>query len=63
MKRITVAAWHLMMRFMSIFDRIPEEDCVTFSPIQQYMLESDAEWQVAFLEYCWQLDPAKHYHD
>jgi hypothetical protein len=31
--------------------------------MQKYMLESESEWQVAYLEYCWQLDAAKHYSD
>lgn len=49
------------LRFLALFDCIPKEDCITLSPIQQYMLDSEAEWQVAYLEYCWQLDASKHY--
>ena len=52
---------HLVMRFFALFDRVPAEDCIELSPAQRYMLDSEHEWQVAYLEYCWQLDPAKHY--
>ena len=29
----------------------------------QYMFDSELEWQVAYLEYCWLLDSACHYWD
>lgn len=29
----------------------------------RYMFDSDLEWQVAYLEYCWLLDSAYHYWD
>jgi hypothetical protein len=29
----------------------------------RYMFDSDIEWQIAYLEYCWLLDPARHYLD
>ncbi len=51
------------MRLLGLFDRIPAEDCIKLSPIQQYMLNSEAEWQIAYLEYCWQLDATRHYHE
>lgn len=54
--------WFICKRILALFDRIPAEDCITLSPMQQYMLHSEAEWQVAYLEYCWQLDATKHYH-
>ena len=54
---------HLFLRILGLFDRIPAEDYIKLDPIQQYMLESEAEWQVAYLEYCWHLDPSKHYID
>jgi len=57
------AVWHLFLRLLGMFDRIPAEDCVTLSPLQHYMLHSEAEWQIAYLEYCWQLDAARHYHE
>lgn len=28
-----------------------------------YMFDSDLEWQIAYLEYCWLLDAAFHYWD
>ena len=57
------AVWRLIKRILAWFDSIPAEDCATLDPMQQYMLDSEAEWQVAFLEYCWQLDASRHYHD
>lgn len=57
------ALWRLFKRILALFDRLPEEDCITLTPMQQYMLDSEAEWQVAYLEYCWQLDASKHYHE
>jgi hypothetical protein len=27
----------------------------------RYMFDSELEWQVAYLEYCWLLDSAYHY--
>ena len=57
------AVWRLAMRLLGLFDRIPAEDCIKLSPIQQYMLDSETEWQVAYLEYCWQLDATRHYHE
>jgi len=51
------------LRILGLFDRIPAEDCIIVDPMQKYMLESESEWQIAYLEYCWQLDPAKHYID
>ena len=57
------AVWRLIMRILAWFDRIPAEDCITLDPMQQYMLDSDAEWQIAYLEYCWQLDASRHYFD
>jgi len=57
------AIWHFFQRILALFDRIPAEDCIKLDPIQQYMLESETEWQVAYLEYCWQLDASKHYID
>jgi len=53
----------LFLRFMSIFDRIPEEDQIKFSDLQKSMLESDEGWEVTYLEYCWRLNPAKHFVD
>jgi len=29
----------------------------------RYMFDSELEWQVAYLEYCWLLDSAYHYWD
>jgi hypothetical protein len=63
MKRLGKVIWRLVLRFLALFDRLPAEDCITFTPMQQYMLDSEAEWQVAYLEYCWQLDATKHYHE
>lgn len=57
------ALWRLFKRFLALFDRIPAEDCIVLDPMQRYMMESESEWQVAYLEYCWQLDAAKHYHE
>ena len=57
------AVWRLAMRLLDLFDRIPAEDCIRLSPIQTYMLDSEAEWQIAYLEYCWQLDATRHYHE
>ena len=57
------AVWRLIKRILTWLYRIPAEDCITLDPMQQYMLESDAEWQIAFLEYCWQLDASRHYFD
>ena len=56
MKRLGKAIWRFILR-------IPAEDRITLDPMQQYMLDSDAEWQVAFLEYCWQLEASRHYFD
>lgn len=28
-----------------------------------YMFDSDLEWQIAYLEYCWLLDSAYHFWD
>jgi hypothetical protein len=56
------ALWCLSKRILALFDRIPAEDCITFTSMQQYMLDSEAEWQIAYLEYCWQLDASKHYY-
>jgi len=61
MRQLLESLIKLSLRFLALFDRLPEEDCITLSPMQRYMLDSEAEWQVAYLEYCWQLDPAKHY--
>jgi hypothetical protein len=62
-----LAAWrllrHFVLRTLAVFDRIPKEDCIVLSPMQRYMLDSEAEWQVAYLEYCWQLDPSRHYRE
>jgi hypothetical protein len=55
--------WRLFKRVLAWFDRIPAEDCITLSPMQQYMLHSESEWQVAYLEYCLQLDPSRHYYE
>jgi hypothetical protein len=55
--------WRFILRVLAWFDRVPAEDCITLDPMQQYMLDSDAEWQVTFLEYCWQLDASRHYLD
>ncbi len=63
MKRLGKVIWQLMLRFLALFDRLPAEDCIMFSPIQQYMLDSESEWQVAYLEYCWQLDASRHYQE
>ena len=63
MKRLGKVIWQLMLRFLALFDRLPAEDCITFSPMQQYMLDSESEWQVAYLEYCWQLDASRHYQE
>jgi hypothetical protein len=57
------AVWRLIKRILAWFDRIPAEDCITLDPMQQYMLNSEAKWQVAYLEYCWQLDASRHYFD
>lgn len=57
------AIWRLFKRIIAWFDRIPAEDCYYPDPMQKYMMESEAEWQIAYLEYCWQLDAARHYHD
>jgi len=57
------ALWRLFKRILALFDHLPAEECITFSPMQEYMLNSEAEWQVAYLEYCWQLDASKHYHE
>jgi hypothetical protein len=29
----------------------------------RYMFDSELEWQIAYLEYCWLLDSARHYHN
>ena len=58
-----LAIWHFFLRILGSFDRIPAEDCIKADPMQQYMMDSEAEWQVAYLEYCLQLDPGKHYID
>jgi hypothetical protein len=29
----------------------------------RYMFDSELEWQIAYLEYCWLLDSAYHYWD
>lgn len=63
MKRLWRIIRHLALRFLALFDRLPAEDCITLTPIQRYMLDSEAEWQVAYLEYCWQLDASRHYHE
>jgi len=55
--------WHFIKRLWAWFDHIPKEDCIVLDPMQKYMLESESEWQVAYLEYCWQLDAARHYHE
>lgn len=55
--------WHFIQRLWAWFDRIPKEDCIVLDPMQKYMLESESEWQVAYLEYCWQLDASRHYHE
>jgi len=57
------ALWRLFKRILALFGRLLKEDCITITPMQQYMLDSEAEWQVAYLEYCWQLDPTRHYHE
>ena len=57
------AIWRFVLRILGLFDRIPAEDCITVDPIQKYMFESESEWQVAYLEYCWQLDASRHYID
>jgi hypothetical protein len=63
MKRFWRIIQYFALRFLALFDRIPEEDSIVLSPMQRYMLDSEAEWQVAYLEYCWQLDPSRHYQD
>jgi hypothetical protein len=62
-KRLGKAIWRFILRILACFDRIPAEDCITLDPMQQYMLNSEAEWQIAYLEYCWQLDASRHYFD
>lgn len=57
------AIWRFVLRLFSLFDRIPAEDCIPADSMQKYMLESEAEWQVAYLEYCWLLDASKHYYE
>jgi len=63
MKRLGKVTWHLMLRFLALFDRIPTDDYIAFGSIQQYMLDSELEWQITYLEYCWQLDASRHYHE
>lgn len=29
----------------------------------RYMFDSELEWQIAYLEYCWLLDSAHHFWD
>ena len=57
------AVWRLTKRILAWLYRVPAENCTTLDPMQQYMLDSEAEWQIAFLEYCWQLDASRHYLD
>lgn len=57
------AVWRFLKRlFRAIFNPINEQE-IKLSPMQRYMLDSELEWQAAFLEYCWQLDSAQHHCD